>query len=59
MANQYYTIIDTLLLELDGKTFEVIEWECNLEEFLKNNSGKQLYIYGPSMTSNKIKAIVK
>jgi hypothetical protein len=59
MANQHYKIINTTSLELDGREYMVQNTNLNLEEFLKENYGKELYIYAPSITTDDINAIVK
>lgn len=59
MTNQYYKIIHETSLKIDGKVYEVQDWNISLDKFLKQNIGKEIYIYAPSMTTDTIKAIVK
>ena len=59
MANQYYKLIDELMLEIDGTIYQTKVYNLNLEKFLIENTGKKLYIYAPSVTTNNIRAIVK
>ena len=58
MANQYYELIPTPTYEIDGKVRLVETWNMDLGTFLKQNSGKKIYIYEPTITTNKIRAIV-
>jgi glutathione peroxidase-family protein len=59
MANQHYKLIDEPMLEIDGTIYQTETYNLNLEKFLVENSGKELYIYVPSITTNNIRAIVK
>ena len=59
MANQHYTILEEPQILLDDYLYVCEEWNMNLKEFLVKNAGKELYIYGPSITTDKIKGIVK
>jgi glutathione peroxidase-family protein len=59
MANQHYKLIDELMLEIDGTIYQTETYNLNLEKFLVENAGKELYIYVPSITTNNIRAIVK
>jgi hypothetical protein len=59
MANQHYTILEELQILIDDYLYVCEEWDVNLKEFLVKNAGKELYIYGPSIVTNKIVAIVK
>jgi hypothetical protein len=59
MANQHYTIIEEQQILIDDYVYVCEEWNMNLKEFLVKNAGKELYIYGPSITTDKIKGIVK
>ena len=58
MANQYYELIPTPTYEIDGKVRLVETWNMDLGAFLKQNAGKKIYIYEPTLTTNKIRAIV-
>ena len=59
MANQNYKLIDEPTLEIDGTIYQSETYNLNLEKFLVENAGKELYIYVPSITTNNIRAIVK
>ena len=59
MANQHYKLIDEPMLEIDGTIYQTETYNLNLEKFLVENSGKKIYIYEPSITTNQIRAIVK
>jgi len=59
MANQHYTIIEEQQILIDDYVYVCETWNMNLKEFLVKNAGKELYIYGPSIVTNEIVAIVK
>ena len=59
MANQHYKLIDEPMLEIDGTIYQAKTYNLNLEKFLVENAGKELYIYIPSIETNNIRAIVK
>ena len=59
MANQHYTILEEPQILLDDYVYVCEEWDMNLKEFLVKNAGKEIYIYGPSITTDKIRGIVK
>jgi hypothetical protein len=59
MANQHYTIIEEQQILIDDYVYVCEEWNMNLKEFLVKNAGKELYIYGPSIVTDKIRGIVK
>jgi hypothetical protein len=59
MTNQYYKVIYEPLLEINGIIYQVQSYNISLDEFLKQNIGKEMYIYAPSMTTDTIRAIVK
>jgi hypothetical protein len=59
MANQHYKMIDNLNWEIDGIMYQAEFYNLNLEKFLVENAGKELYIYIPSITTDNIQAIVK
>lgn len=58
MANQEYKLIDQPTLELNGKVYTAATWSMNLENFLKQHAGKQLYILQSSILTENIRAIV-
>jgi hypothetical protein len=58
MANQYYELISSPVVEIEGKTRVVQDWNMDLGTFLNQNVGKKIFIYEPSVTTNKIRAIV-
>jgi hypothetical protein len=59
MANQHYKLIDEPMLEIDGTIYQAQTYNLNLEKFLVENAGKELYIYIPSIETDNIRAIVK
>ena len=59
MANQNYKLIDEPTFEIDGTIYQSEIYNLNLEKFLVEYAGKELYIYVPSITTNNIRAIVK
>jgi glutathione peroxidase-family protein len=59
MANQHYKLIEEPIFEIDGTIYQTEVYNLNLEKFLVENAGKELYIYAPSVTTNNIRAIVK
>jgi hypothetical protein len=59
MANQNYKLIEEPTFEIDGTIYQSEVYNLNLEKFLVENAGKELYIYVPSITTNNIRAIVK
>jgi hypothetical protein len=59
MANQHYTILEEPQILIDDYVYVCEEWNMNLKEFLVKNAGKEIYIYGPSITTDKIRGIVK
>ena len=58
MANQEYKLIDHPYLKLNGINYQVIASGMNLENFLKENPGKQIYILQSSILTENIRAIV-
>lgn len=58
MANQYYELITSPTHEVDGRVRVVEDWNMDLGTFLIQNSGKKIFIYEPSIATNKIRAIV-
>lgn len=59
MANQHYTVIEEPQMMIDNYLYICETWNMNLKDFLIHNSDKQIYIYGPSITTNQIRGIVK
>ena len=59
MANQHYKIIVNPIMEIDGESYVASVYNLNLEQFLIQNAGKEIYIYVPSIETNQIRAIVK
>lgn len=59
MANQHYTLIQNPTMEIDGRAYVASTWNLNLKDFLLQNAGKEIYILESSITTNKIRAIVK
>jgi hypothetical protein len=59
MANQHYTILEEPQILIDDYVYVCEEWNMNLKEFLVKNAGKEIYIYGPSIVTDKIRGIVK
>lgn len=58
MANQYYELITSPLLVIEGKVHEAKSSNFNLEEFLTVYSGREIYIIEESVQTNNIRAIV-
>lgn len=58
MANQEYKLIETPTMNINGNVYNVSTWEMNLENFLKQNAGKQIYILHSSILTENIRAIV-
>ena len=59
MANQHYKIIVNPIMEIDGESYVASVYNLNLEQFLIQNAGKEIYIVESSITTNEIQAIVK
>lgn len=59
MANQHYIILEEPQILIDDYLYVCEEWTMNLEKFLVENAGKELYIYGPSIGTDTISGIVK
>jgi hypothetical protein len=58
MANKHYKIIDNTVIELNGKNYVVETFNLSLKEFLEKNFDKEIYIYGPSLQTQHIRAII-
>ena len=58
MANQYYELISQRTIQLENRTYATQIYNKSLKNFLIENSGKKIYIYEPSITTNRIEAIV-
>jgi len=58
MANQSYKLIDKPTLVIDDKTYIAETCNMNLEQFLNQNAGKEIYILKETITTNQIRAIV-
>lgn len=58
MANQEYKLIETPTMTINGNVYNASIWEMNLENFLKQNAGKQIYILHSSILTENIRAIV-
>ena len=58
MANKYYELIKEPQVEVDGKVHTVQTYNMGLNEFLKENYMKKLFIFEPSITTNQIRGIV-
>ena len=58
MANKFYEIIDAPIMEIGERVYQVQTFNLNLKDFLKTYFDKELYIYGPSIETNQIRAIV-
>jgi len=58
MANKFYEIIDTPMMEIGERVYQVQTFNLNLKDFLKTHFDKQLYIYAPSIQTNQIRAII-
>jgi hypothetical protein len=58
MANKFYEIIDNPIKEIGKTVYQIETFNLNLKDFLKTHFDKELYIYGPSIETNQIRAIV-
>jgi hypothetical protein len=58
MANQFYTILPMPFLEKNGERYELTDYTLSLEEFLTENSGKDIYIFEESLATSTIRAVV-
>ena len=58
MANQYYELISQRTIQLENRTYATQIYNKSLKNFLIENSNKKIYIYEPSLNTNRIEAIV-
>lgn len=58
MANKFYNIIDVPSKEINGKAYVAQTFNLSLKDFLEIHFDKELYIYGPSIVTNQIRAII-
>lgn len=58
MANKYYELINEPQVVVDGKEYEVKDYNMNLSEFLKTHYKEKLLIFEPTIMTNNIKGIV-
>jgi len=58
MANQNYKLISDPTLVIGNTAYVAATWNMNLEQFLNQNAGKEIYILKETLTTNKIRAIV-
>jgi hypothetical protein len=58
MANKYYELIKETTMNVNGKSHEIKEYNMGLGEFLNAYHNDKLFIFEPSIMTNKIKAIV-
>ena len=58
MANQYYELISQRTIQIENRTYATQIYNKSLKNFLIENSNKKIYIYEPSITTNRIEAIV-
>ena len=58
MANKFYQIIDTPIKQIGENVYQTQTFNLNLKDFLKTYFDKELYIYGPSIETNQIRAII-
>jgi hypothetical protein len=58
MANQYYELISQRTIQIENRTYATQIYNKSLKNFLIENSGKKIYIYEPSINTNRIEAIV-
>jgi hypothetical protein len=58
MANKFYEIIDKPIKEIGEKVYQTETFNLNLKDFLETYFDKELYIYGPSIETNQIRAII-
>ena len=58
MANQYYELISQRTIQFENRTYATQIYNKSLKNFLIENSNKKIYIYEPSINTNRIEAIV-
>ncbi len=58
MANKHYKLIDKPVMEINGKTYVAETFNLSLKEFLETYFDKELYIYGVSLETKNIRAII-
>jgi hypothetical protein len=58
MANKNYTLIYSTNYEINGKTYISSTWNMSLKEFLERYFDKDIYIYAPSLDTERIRGIV-
>lgn len=58
MANQYYELISQRTIQIENRTYTTQIYNKSLKNFLIENSNKKIYIYEPSINTNRIEAIV-
>lgn len=58
MANQYYELISQRTIQIENRTYATQIYNKSLKNFLIENSNKKIYIYEPSLNTNRIEAIV-
>jgi hypothetical protein len=58
MANQYYELISQRTIQIENRTYATQIYNKSLKNFLIENSNKKIYIYEPSINTNRIEAIV-
>ena len=58
MANQYYELISQRTIQIENRTYATHIYNKSLKNFLIENSNKKIYIYEPSINTNRIEAIV-
>jgi hypothetical protein len=58
MANQYYELISQRTIQIENRTYATQIYNKSLKNFLIENFGKKIYIYEPSINTNRFEAIV-
>ncbi len=58
MVNQYYELISQRTIQIENRTYATQIYNKSLKNFLIENSNKKIYIYEPSINTNRIEAIV-
>jgi hypothetical protein len=58
MANKFYKIINEPIQEIGEKVYAIQTFNLNLKDFLETYFDKELYIYGPSILTAQIRAII-
>lgn len=58
MANKHYHLISTPVVEINGKVYNTQTWRMTLKELLETYYDKEIYIYGESVLTDEIRAVI-